>query len=559
MSSETEDPETRKLFDKIKAWISEDYNPKLAQACEDFYKEEEFDADGIRADINDCEYPDGDACALIDELSDNKGKDVLSTDQDKIKFAKALKDAINGIERPKKEVPTLKDLKGLNFTLSKSDPRKAGKVITEQCPGLFEEKDEESFKYVLAYGVKNNIPLLQWLVDTYLRYKINQKYGRGISEFNTTDFGNQYEFFKNPVCAKSKDKLRSVIASFWKRLVPEIQLKPPMSFVDDDINKFVEYYSAMADAINIMLNENENQMAPCQIDLWVIPKNSVSNLDDDGDSDGEEEEAGDGDQGNIDMIGNLEYRLKEDKDSFSYEKFEDIDLAGTRLSRFLSQHIVAKINNQRSQRLIIYVDRRDPSQTDKMKGKYFKDNYGQNDEEGKWDNDQLYRERKTTKKTWKDTIYIVQSSDTKFSELKTQYSAETSFWASSKCLLPRSKSCPSEKRTKMDPYFGARSDLNGYQFCLSWHIDSVDVIKTYWYHNAWGTRFFPIDAYKLWPMYFKKVHNGKKEQEVKKDNKTKLMKMRQVIDPGFEKWYELTVGKDDKGERDLVRQDWIQV
>ena len=380
------------------------------------------------------------------------------------------------------------------------------------------------------------IPLLNWLVDTYLRYKVNRHY-QAKHEIDTTQFANEYKFFKNKSNARAVDKLQASIASFFKRLVPEIAFNT-LTFIDDDINQFADYYVSMCEAIDIMLKEKENRITPFQIDMWVIPKNvlHVEEYED-------KKENDDRIKFNIDMIGNLEYRLKKDSDSFEFEKFDGMELTPAKLSRFFSQQIVAKLDNKRYQRIIIYIDRRDPKQTEQMKGKYFKSNYGQNDEENKWDHDQLLKERKDTKKSWKDTIYIVQSKDIKFSELKETYRAETWFWASSKCMLPRCKSCPFEKRTKTNPNFGVCSYLNGYQFCLSWHIDAADFIRCYWYHNVWGTRFFPYDACKLWPKYFKKVQNGKKLQHIKKDNTEKIMKMRQVVDAGFEKWYKLTTGE----------------
>ena len=156
--AEEPDPAVISFLKKIQDWISEDYNDELAAACIKFYTDEEFDAEGIASDINDCDYPDGDFCALIDELADNdKWSHFLSTDKRKIKFAKALKDAINDAPRgtilPFVQCPDLKDI---TWVLQKGDPRRAGNTISKQCPGLFEEKEEDSFKYVLAYGTKNS-------------------------------------------------------------------------------------------------------------------------------------------------------------------------------------------------------------------------------------------------------------------------------------------------------------------------------------------------------------------------------------------------------------------
>ena len=407
------------------------------------------------------------------------------------------------------------------------------------------------------------------MIDTYCRYKINKYYKKGNVHFSIGEFAAEYEFFKNPICSigNARDKLQLCIKAFSKKFSSIIHLETPYILIDDDINEFVAYYTAMSDAIDFILQDAKkhirldqtqlSQIAPCQIDMLIIPKNTnMTPLYDDSDDEDENEDDW---REKIDMIGNLEYRLEKDKELFTYEKIENVDVNGSDLSSLFYGLMLKALKEKRKQRLIIYIDRRDPSQTDQMKREYFETNYGQDDqdEDSKWNHSELHAKRKATTKTWKDTISIVRSTDTKYNELKDKYRGITSWWASYKCLLPRSIYCPLERRKYLRPYFGAGSPLNGYQFCLSWHIESINYVKTYWYHNGWMCRVFPMDAFKLWPMYFQKVRNGAREQMVKRHNKEKLKAMEQVIDPGFNKWYELTVGKDENGEYDLIRDEWI--
>ena len=80
-------------------------------------------------------------------------------------------------------------------------------------------------------------------MDTYARYKINQKYNKGVSDYNTAKFRNEYAFLKHPVCqkGKAKEKLHSVIASYSKRLVNEVQLVPPQTYIG--IHSFIHKYT----------------------------------------------------------------------------------------------------------------------------------------------------------------------------------------------------------------------------------------------------------------------------------------------------------------------------
>eukprot|EP01084_Bolivina_argentea_P311396 539007_1 len=49
---------------------------------------------------------------------------------------------------------------------------------------------------------------------------------------------------------------------------------------------------------------------------------------------------------------------------------------------------------------------------------------------------------------------------------------------------------------------GCFRGLNGFQFTSSWHIESQDTIRCYWFRDFGGTLFFPRDACFLWSKYF---------------------------------------------------------
>ena len=80
----------------------------------------------------------------------------------------------------------------------------------------------------------------------------------------------------------------------------------------------------------------------------------------------------------------------------------------------------------------------------------------------------------------------------------------------------------------------SKSNING--FILSWHIESRDLVRNYWFTQTCGARFFPSDVVRLWPKYFKD------NQRVNVSLTKKLKQMTQVKDEGFIRWYETTTG-----------------
>merc|ERR1712228_251543 len=132
------------------------------------------------------------------------------------------------------------------------------------------------------------------------------------------------------------------------------------------------------------------------------------------------------DEVGVDTIGNIEYRLKENK--FKYEKQSNDHKASKnnkeKVKRIFVQQIELAMNERRNQRIIVYVDRRNPEYViseDQCK-QYIIDNYGQNhkddDDEEITLSEKMKKQRKNDKKkTWKDTLYFVQSPNKLYSEV----------------------------------------------------------------------------------------------------------------------------------------------
>ena len=144
----------------------------------------------------------------------------------------------------------------------------------------------------------------------------------------------------------------------------------PIAHIDDDLNAFIEYFLAINEAIDAVLDPNIGNMGSCpfQVDLWIIPKNVESavtaanaideNKDVDEDDDDDDDEVG------IDVIGNIEHRLKRAKWEYKacpMERGKGKDSAkGGALKRVFQQNLQRIINNERDKRIVIYIDRRNP-------------------------------------------------------------------------------------------------------------------------------------------------------------------------------------------------------
>lgn len=87
------------------------------------------------------------------------------------------------------------------------------------------------------------------------------------------------------------------------------------------------------------------------------------------------------------------------------------------------------------------------------------------------------------------------------------------------------------------------SGLGGYQFTLSFHIESVDEIKCYLFFQGWISRFLPQDMIDVWPLWFveNKVNCGFVEEMKWVDE----MRMLEIPDDNFFRWFEDSTGRTD--------------
>lgn len=308
--------------------------------------------------------------------------------------------------------------------------------------------------------------------DTSTRYRINEYY-RSRKSVEVDDWESTYRLFKelDTLRPKQGDRMRHAFRSFHKRAFRPINFTK-IDLIDDDIAAYYEYLVAILQVIAVLKNENY-QHCPFQLDLWIIPRN-VRNVmydhdghddedPDDDDPDDDEKKEGDPNDWDKDHIGDLEQKM--DGMKWKYTKCQHPDLEEEdaaepkqkRLRRNMAEGLRKLLDQRRNQRVIVYIDRRKP------KG-------AAND-----------NKEQPEVAIWADSIYFVQPLEEKFSRIPEEHSVESLLWASTQCMGPRGDG----------RHFGCKHPFNGYQFTLSWHIESADLERCYWFCGHWGTRFFP--------------------------------------------------------------------
>merc|ERR1712087_732934 len=79
------------------------------------------------------------------------------------------------------------------------------------------------------------------------------------------------------------------------------------------------------------------------------------------------------------------------------------------------------------------------------------------------------------------------------------------------------------------------SDKSDFPFVISWHAEQANLVRVYWQFGSWTTRFFPMDAVRLWPMWF---HDGDGTELKAYEKRVRMI--RQVVDDEFQEWFEQT-------------------
>lgn len=332
---------------------------------------------------------------------------------------------------------------------------------------------------------------------------------------------------------------------------------------------------------------------------YQTSKFDISDGDDDDDEDEEEEDSDSQyqeEEYNLDFtntklaeetIGDIETRLQHEQLTYDHHNVEynspKLNNSGRRFERELDkkckdfwrkkqdeikQQYNDKYNDKyiepdstgaHKTRICIVIDRRKPKDPKK------KDNGSQSISNGtthKNGKNGKNNKNETIKKTWDDRMYIY-SPPNNCNTVDDAHVPESFFNASKECILPGrgynngQRHEYEEKMNQNGNYNGINDNENmidlevgqpigGYQFTLSFHVESIDDIKCYMFYQGWIARFFPQDMIEIWPLWFDESKENKAFINNQKKWKPRMNELQQMLtDDQFQLWYKDSTQRDD--------------
>eukprot|EP00486_Rosalina_sp_Unknown_P012314 CAMPEP_0201582732 /NCGR_PEP_ID=MMETSP0190_2-20130828/89694_1 /ASSEMBLY_ACC=CAM_ASM_000263 /TAXON_ID=37353 /ORGANISM="Rosalina sp." /LENGTH=608 /DNA_ID=CAMNT_0048023275 /DNA_START=18 /DNA_END=1841 /DNA_ORIENTATION=- len=488
----------------------------------------------------------------------------------------------------------------IDYNLTQEELNDNKDIYFKQCARLLpldQRTGDEALLRVLAIGRKNHTPLLQNIADTYSRIRINQYLNDKRSDLKESQFSLNYDYFKKLKRRNEKknaEYLQSALQSFHKRICPKIQFTSLVK-INDKIEDYFEYVSATIKFVHNVV-EQQDALPPFQIDFWIIPKNVKSGMkfetdkfnEDISDSEEDPEDDDDDDDDEYDdaehdleitntklaeeTIGDIEARLKTedltyDNHTVEYNSPQRNNNGGRRFERELDKkckdfwrkrqdEIKKEFNRKYNEkymepdstgahktRICIVIDRRKPKDDKDKDGSSMSMKNGHSSQNGK--------NNAPMKKTWDDRMYIY-SPPNNCNTVDDEHVPESFFNASKECILP-GKGYNNGKREEFEEKmkFNGNGNYNGenmtdlevglpiggYQFTLSFHVESQDDIKAYMFYQGWIARFFPQDMIEIWPLWFDESKENKafiNNQKKWKPRMNELQKM--LTDDQFQLW-----------------------
>eukprot|EP01084_Bolivina_argentea_P084344 152569_1 len=407
--------------------------------------------------------------------------------------------------------------------------------------------------------IENGYPILSMLLDTFSRDRVNgHKINTTIYNLSISDdrYAIRYDAIKwwNEDCIFGRyiskkypnkaDAMMHAVAELSFRVLPKYNFQYVLShIICDSLNAFVKYTISFHHVIHKIIKSmslaGHCEAAPLQFDFWIIPQATkpttrMNNIydekelysDNDNDDDDNtvqyEYEKYEKNKINQDYIhenliynemGKSGYHQKAQNAFWDLEEYlikdgykENIDYfvqgitgdIGLRTEQIIKMwKLSADADRIRYKRYIIIIDRRNPMNLRHKNMDYKTPN--------------IYK----SEIQWKDRLYLIKPKlTTKNSNGKLQFKKKDvqnitkKFYLVPEALLGYSKTYLFPNPDKHEPGPICILDaINGYKFCLSYHILQTDCVKVYWYTNQGSQRFKLDDMKWLWSKCFQKINN----------------------------------------------------
>jgi len=401
----------------------------------------------------------------------------------------------------KEKKPALKIEAG-DFRVSSAELKKSNDKHAAQLNNIWDAgmSKDQVMQHLLAVGDKRGAPLLNMIVDLYIRHTV-WKPGTSVEQFAKN---NKFcQSIKKTCGVAAYDQVIAAVISFNHRVSPKMQTKQ-ITQIDDSLQKTCEYISAAVEFVHNLANRPESTQLTCpfQIDFcFAFAKSVQSNLDaqfmppdddddesdddDEDDSDESEEEKGDVHE---DLFGDVKGRLRGEKLShaaFAVGAQEKVNVRTFKQSfdAFKKASHGAEKDYPHKRRLCAFVDRR-----------------GQG-ADGKEEKDEL----------------ILFDPPAKCAALPGEHVALWYFDAARTCLVPGKgkdgKGKGKEKRIT------TLSGMNGAMLTLSFHVEASNEIRCYLSLNGQTMRFMAHDLTKTLPTHFNPMFENNREWAIGKEAK----------------------------------------
>eukprot|EP01084_Bolivina_argentea_P257243 433346_1 len=416
----------------------------------------------------------------------------------------------------------------------------ASKLFRHAAPSIFKtNKKDKALSICKAIDITNNIPILTLFVDLYSRNRI-RKYSKSITnmkQYNVSTFFSEHNYVTNTNQIHSvlqetmiKNHFVHGTSGIIRRIRPRICLENQMTIIDDKLNAFVNYIVGatrfIQDNIIKIWKENHVYDNSLHFDFWIIPQSVID----------------------INEIMDGERKKQIYADNVKYEKQI---LRQTKYRRLLSNEDVSSIRNIRTYLCksskfdiinnLFYTQYdhdnckqniREIAKTYHRLMRNFDSNFPENTNNKRYI--YIIDRRIQINKGKKDIIYAIKPSD-KYDTVheKCDVFPESFFSKSMDWLLPQIKN---KKRALTKNNIGTISKMNGYMFCVSFHVYSINCIRAYWSFKHGTERFFIDDMNSLWPKHFVFDHNQSslKPTPQKADIDYHLIKKLKHFDPQYE-------------------------
>eukprot|EP01084_Bolivina_argentea_P197729 338791_1 len=382
--------------------------------------------------------------------------------------------------------------------------------------------------------LNNGYPLLLMLLDTFSRDRVNghkvnsleynipisdDKYSIGytVIKWWTQDFiFGRYISNKYP---KKSDAIMHAVAELSRRVLPKYNFQPrsfSSTTICDSLNAFVKYTISFHNFVRNITTNGYCQALPIQFDLWIIPQSTKQTTKQwlheyhnelneivynemrtdiyDEPIVYNEMRADIYDEPIWDLRMCLRNNGYKENYDYSVRQFDEENV-GTITKQFM--HLWKSVRHSdmiRYKRYIIIIDRRNPLNLRQKNMGHIKPIIEK-------------------QKIWKDTAYLIAPKHRKMNSMKQFHTKDIQnitkkYYLFPEALLGYSKYLfpnPS-KRGSIAP-IPIFAPLNGYKFCLSYHILQTDMVKVYWYANEGSMRFKLDDMKWLWKKCFQKINN----------------------------------------------------